>query len=356
MASLQRGHRFRALALATAALALAVLLWGAAASADARPHAPPNGKKYHGVSDSGNMDHFHRFRRAVRRHPAILQVFHAWSYKLTTNAFTRWRNTRTRGMVSISTAMSYGGAEVITPRGIARGHGDGYPLRLNRDIHRWGRPVYLRLMAEMNGYWNPYSAYNTDGSHRGRSHSQRNFRQAWRRFALIVRGGRKWRINRQLKRLGMPRIQRKGIYSDRRIPSVLPRAKAALMWVPQSSGSPDLPRNRPRAYWPGRRYVDWVGADHYARYPNWTGIRQLFRSYRKPFVLGEYGVWGAEAPAWIRKQLRWCKKRRRCKALVYYQGFGDPNPFQIWRYPRSKRALRAELRSRRFKHFAPEWR
>src|SRR5438874_203991 len=68
--------------------------------------------------------------------------------------------------------------------------------------------VYIRLFGEMNGYWNPYSAFNADGSSRGQSHSTSAFRKAWRRIVLIVRGGNRKTINRKLRKQDMPRIYR----------------------------------------------------------------------------------------------------------------------------------------------------
>ena len=53
---------------------------------------------------------------------------------------------------------------MITPQQIAEGRDDRYILRLARTIEETGQTVYIRLMAEMNGHWNPYSAYNADGS------------------------------------------------------------------------------------------------------------------------------------------------------------------------------------------------
>ncbi len=63
------------------------------------------------------------------------------------------------------------------------GRGDHYILRLNQSIAGSGQVVYIRLMPEMNGAWNPYGADNADGSSRGRDHSQAQYRQAWRRFS-----------------------------------------------------------------------------------------------------------------------------------------------------------------------------
>ena len=61
--------------------------------------------------------------------------------------------------------------------------------RSTRALARWGKPVFVRPLAEMNGHWNAYSAYNADGSSRGPDHSTAMFRKAFARIYLIVHGG-----------------------------------------------------------------------------------------------------------------------------------------------------------------------
>ena len=46
------------------------------------------------------------------------------------------------------------------------GTGDGYLLALNHALHTWGKPIYVRPFPEMNGHWNPWCAYNANGSSR----------------------------------------------------------------------------------------------------------------------------------------------------------------------------------------------
>ncbi|MGH3049272.1 MAG: hypothetical protein ACRDLK_03865, partial [Gaiellaceae bacterium] len=65
-------------------------------------------------------------------------------------------------MLGLSTGNGHGG-ERITPEQIARGKGDSYLVTLNRGIAAFGREVYVRPFGEMNGYWNPYSAYTQSG-------------------------------------------------------------------------------------------------------------------------------------------------------------------------------------------------
>ena len=97
-------------------------------------------------------------------------------------------------MLSLSTAPG-GGGEVISPKQIAQGRDDHYMLRLGESIKASKQVVYIRLMAEMNGHWNPYSAYNANGTPRGNGHTTKWFKAAWRRFDLIVKGGKRKSIN-----------------------------------------------------------------------------------------------------------------------------------------------------------------
>src|SRR5439155_19339644 len=166
---------------------------------------------------------------------------------------------------------------------------DRYLAALGRDFARHGKPVYLRLFSEMNNAANPYSAYHHNGKPRGEAHTQAWFRQAWRRVELVVKGGRATDINRRLRRLHLPRLR-----VHRR---TLARPRVAMQWVPMTAGSPNIPGNRPRAYWPGAAYVDWVGTDFYSRYPNFSGLNRIYgaRLYcGTRFVFGEWAMWGCD--------------------------------------------------------------
>ena len=126
-------------------------------------------------------------------------------------------------------------------------------MTLNRNLARSGRVVYVRLMGEMNGYWNAYAAYNANGSFRGEQNSPHFYIEAWRRSVLILRGGRVTRINRRLRALGLPPIKA-AVHAG----ETLPTPKVAFLWVPQDAGSPDTAANAPGAFWPGGTYVDWL--------------------------------------------------------------------------------------------------
>jgi hypothetical protein len=347
-------------ALAIAAGLLAVL----STAASARTFAPPNGETYHGVSETGDTADYRSFTDETNAHSAVSQSFFHWGVPLGTGALQRWRQTRTRGVLSLSTAPG-GQPEVIDPKGIAKGRGDRYMLSLNDSISDSRQVVYIRLFPEMNGHWNPYSAYNADGSSRTTDHSTKQFKRAWKRFAIVVRGGPLKSVNAKLRKLRMPRLlraksNRSKVYRRNGIGKRLPKPKVALMWVPQIIGSPAVAGNSPRRYWPGNRYVDWVGADAYAKFANstlWNSLTSFYRNYdKKPFVIGEYAPWDADpGGAFTARMFDWARRRGRAKMLIYYRSVNATNVFNIGFYPDARSVLRHELNSARFLPAAPEY-
>ena len=165
-----------------------VLVAGAAApAADVSPRRAR--QLYMGVSDGGSKTDYFHFAKAAGQHIPVMQAFETWN-SWSQEAIKRWKRTETRGMLSLSTTGCYGCGGVISPRGIRKGEGDRYLLTVNRKLAEWGRPTYIRLLPEMNGHWNPYSAFNEDGSSRGKSHKTAQFRKAWKRSVIIIKGGR----------------------------------------------------------------------------------------------------------------------------------------------------------------------
>ena len=325
---------------------------------------PPHGKIFHGVSDTGDAADLSKFSRQTGAHPAVLQDFFHWGVPLTTGALERWHKTKTRGVLSLSTAPG-GGPEVLSPKQIAIGRDDHYMLRLGESIKAAKQVVYIRFLPEMNGSWNPYSAYNADGTARDSGHSTKWFKQAWRRFDLIVKGGKRKLINKKLKKLHMPRILRAKsendkVYKREGVLRSLPKPKVSMQWVPQTSGSPDKKGNSPQAYWPGQQYVDWVGADVYSKFSNrtlWTNLNRLYKRYPKvPFLIGEYSAWDNDVSgAFINKLFGWARRNDRTRMLIYYRSVDPDNIFNIQFYPGAKDVLTSNLNGQRFAPKAPEF-
>jgi hypothetical protein len=331
-----------------AAAIFAVLFLIGASGAHANPFLPPAGKVFAGVSGSivAEDSDVPVFGTRSGKHPAVIQTFTAWDYDYTRYLRNAARH-KARVMVHISTKGG-SGREAIAPRAIAMGHGDGHIVHLTRAFADSGQVVYVRLMAEMNGSWNPYSSYGS-GGYKGGAHSQKNFKRAWRRIVLIMRGGPVDQINAKLHALGMPSVQGVG--------ETLPTPKVSFMWVPQVWGDPNVSGNSARAYWPGARYVDWVGTDFYSRFPNYRGLNGFYNSFRgKPFVFGEWALWGHDDPGFVHGLFNWIRHHKRVRMVMYNQGSHPAqSPFALKRYPRSAAALRHALRSPLFAPLAPEF-
>jgi hypothetical protein len=315
------------------ALALSLLAIPAGAAAD--PYLPAAGKTFAGVAGGYEAD---AFESQTGSHPSVFQFFGGWNQTIE-YMFTDAERAQARLMIHLSTVR--GSTEQITPRGIALGRGDAYLLRLSRRMEEGGGVTFIRLMAEMNGNWNAYCAYTASGRPKGRAYTTAMFRQAWRRTVLVLRGGPTASVNARLRSLGLPPVDTAA--------AALPAPRVAFLWVPQVAGAPDTRANSPGAYWPGSRYVDWVGTDFYSKFPNWAGLEHFYRAFgRKPFAFGEWALWGRDDPSFVHRLFAWSRSHRRVRMMIYNQGKLSDGPFRLVHYPRARKALRAELRAPRF--------
>jgi hypothetical protein len=213
----------------------------------------------------------------------------------------------------------------------------------------------------MNGSWNPYSAYSVDGAPRGRKHTTDSFRRAWQRVVLIVRGGKRRRINEELQKRNMPRIlgassNHDPIYKPQGVHRRLPHPRVAFMWTPAATSSPNVPGNEPGAYWPGKRFVDWVGTDVYSAYSRpLPRLKSFYRRWRNyPFVIGEYSPWNKDRSGrFTHKLFRWAEGHQRVRMMIYYRSVHAGSRFDINHWPKALRVLRHELNKPVFAPYAP---
>ncbi|HTA35279.1 MAG TPA: hypothetical protein VK761_01085, partial [Solirubrobacteraceae bacterium] len=222
---------------------------------------PPPGQVLAGVSGGSAA----AFGSQVGKHPAVYGYFATWGDSLRP-ALADARGAHARLLLHVSTDVGYGGeaGEVTSPGAIASGASDGYLIRVGEELSESNRPAYVALLPEMNQANNAYSAFSPSGSARDGAHSTTSFRQAWRRSALIVRGGSVASIDRRLRAIGLPPVRTSA--------ATLATPRVALMWAPQTAGTPDTPANEPAAYYPGSAYVDIVGTDFYSAFPNFAGL------------------------------------------------------------------------------------
>jgi hypothetical protein len=340
-----RGHKVQAAACALAALLALTLALAAPAGAGL---LEPRGKKiWFGVSDTGDPAQFGEFSNAVDKHPAVIESFRTWGSDFP-ESIERWQTARARPMIHITTADNNDGHEIVTPRAIAQGAGDEYLIRLNRLFYEKEMRAYVRPLGEPNRCLNVYASYDCGGAARDAAHTPRWYKLAFRRIYVIVHGGGKAReINRRLAEAGLSPLNA--------TVGGLPKAPVAIVWSPLPAGSPTVPHNRPRHFYPGSKWVDWVGTDFYASYPEWGALSGLYNRYagEKPFALTEWGVEAGDDPGFVGKLFAWVSKHPRCKMLVYYQDFGSTSSYRIQNYSASLAVLKDRLHSGLFPAYAP---
>jgi hypothetical protein len=235
-------------------------------------------------------------------------------------------------MLALNTG-SYGSRESATPRGIALGQNDAFLIRLNAVVAAFaGERFYVRPLPEMNAYWEANSAYNQNGSPRGAAYTTRWNRKALARIAVILRGGVEADVNAKLETLGLP-----AVHQDLAVTT----PKLRIVWNPQGYGAPNVPANRPDAYYPGDAYVDVIGDDLYdirGHGATWAAAEAMYKAHpSKPFAFPEWGLWGLDDPRYVRDMAKWVRTHRRTEFIAYFAG----RPGSTWDLaskPRSRAA------------------
>jgi len=223
----------------------------------------------------------------------------------------------------------------LSSRDIALGRGDAFLGEINRAVAAREGLVYIRPMPEMNGHWNEYCAYNSDGSSRGAARSTAAFRKAFARIYLLVHGGPPARVDAKLRRLGLPAARAGELAAN-------PVSRVRVVWNPQGYGSPDLPGNSAAAYYPGNAYVDVVANDIYniRHRAAWEANERLYAAHpTKPYAIPEWANWGFDEAGFISRMADFVRGHRRVELLAYYNG-RPGSPWDIASQPFSRAAYR----------------
>jgi HAMP domain-containing protein len=331
-----------------ASVAVALLLLASPAAAGAASFLPPAGKVYWGGQGGYTQAHIRDFAEQSGKHPAVFNYFISWRASESSFHWLSYRlaDARAEGTAAmLSVAPEDTG---LTPRDLAQGRGDAFLVGLNRLLAEHGQVTFLRPLSEMNNANNSYAPYDLSGRSRGPANSVGELKNAWRRVALIARGGEVAAMDAKLRRLHMPPV--------RTAAPELPRSAVALMWVPLSFGNPEIPKNHPSHFWPGSEYVDWVGTTWYSPFKA-SSAMQSFYSYplwrTKPFAFAEWGVWGRDDPAFVRQFFGFVKTHPRVRMAVYYQSALLKPEFRLSAHPSSRAVLRQAIRWPRLTGVAP---
>jgi hypothetical protein len=223
-----------------------------------------------------------------------------------------------RGSVPMVTWEPWGSrGQVFTLRDIANGRYDSYIAKAAGAAALWGHPFIVRFAHEMNGAWYPW------GRER-HGDSPRLYVAAWRHVVSIFR------------EYGATNV--------------------LWDWVPNQNRSGRFPF---QAYYPGDRWVDWVGLDGFnwslsQRWETFTEIfassyNSLVRMTSKPVMIAEVGSWeqGGRKALWVRSTMvRELPRFSHVRAFVWWSAKnvrGDDLRFNS--SPRALAALRSAMRS-----------
>jgi hypothetical protein len=334
-----------------ALLATALALVCAAPASAAMSLVPPKPDVLLGVSDRGATEGFNSFAELTGKHPALMQTFFGWG-NTPNKAYERWRETQTRPVVAISTQNAQTLEEIITPQQIALGYGDDYLLQLNQFFATHNLPAYIRPLGEPNRCLNAWAGVECDGTLKDGEHSSYWYKEAFRRIAAITRGGLTTEaLNAELAEIGLPGLQR----SKGTNPVSLPVAPVSIIWSPLPAGSPRVKGNFPGNYWPGSKWVDWVGTDFYAKYPVWEDLNRFYNAAKwrnKPMAITEWAMSEKDEPKFVDQLINWVVTHKRVQMLTYYQGFGYGNTYELAHYPQTAATLATKIRRATFLPYA----
>ena len=231
----------------------------------------------------------------------------------------------------------------LAPADIARGAEDARYVQLSSQLNGSNEDVWVRILPEMNGDWNPWCAYDETGRSRGPKYVPAQFVRAFRRIAIILRGGTTGVLDAKLRAAGLPPLR-----TER---GIQPSGRVMIIWNPQGHGTPYIAANGPQAYWPGAGYADIVADDLYSDSgePSWEGMETLY-AYRKPFLVDEWGLKGRDDVAFATRIFAWVLQHRRTVGVVYYnKGWsGGTDIFELASKPRSLAVYRRAVRNPRF--------
>ena len=243
-----------------------------------------------------------RFAREVGRRPVILSLYPSWSRRPFEASVLNpiWN----RGAVPLITWEPWSSTEEGIPlREIARGRYDPYIRRSAREAAAWGHPILLRFAHEMNGTWYPWG--------RRGANTPRLYVRVWRHVVRLFReagaGNVQW--------VWAPEVNEEAGPSGA---------------LPLLGAGPSHPYPFAR-YYPGDRWVDWVGLDgfNWGKGGEWQSFTTIFaNSYdtvigltRRPIIITETASneRGGEKGAWIQSALgQEVPRFRGIRAVVWF--------------------------------------
>jgi hypothetical protein len=194
-----------------------------------------------------------------------------------------------------------GGYRGVTTRDIVSGVFDGYITQYARDVKKYGKPLFVRLICgEFNGSW-----WQCCSPKANPKLTTTDFVSAWRRVVDIFR--------------------QEGV------------TNVAWIWTPVAFPPPPADWGQDpnwQAYYPGDDYVDWVGGDmNDWGLPHWLDpLYQFGIDHGKPFFLAEFAIrhqgttlTHAQQVQWLEAMFDYIESHPQIKAISYFNYKNNPD-------------------------------
>jgi hypothetical protein len=307
-----------------AGIAVVVLMLAVQASAPGSATAAPVAESHRvalGVyvpEALSRPDRIDSYARLVGRKPAIISAYIRWSSPPFVRAELEdvWK----RGGVPMITWEPWTVADRGVPlSAIADGAYDPYVRDAAQAAAAWGHPVLLRFAQEMNGTWYPWGR-GKDGN------TAALYKRAWMHLVGIFRG-----------------------YHARNVEWV---------WTPNENSSGRFPFAQ---YYPGDRWVEWVGLDGYnwGSAGDWSSFTEVFaasynalrRITSRPMMITETGSneTGGNKAAWVASALRReIPEFTGIRAVIWFDARFPRVDARVDSSGAALRAFRAAVRSPRY--------
>jgi hypothetical protein len=246
--------------------------------------------------------------------PVVLGSYKAWTIPLidTEQLEAIWQ----REAVPLVTWEPWGeeGGPVFKLKDIAAGVYDPYIRRSAEAAAAWGHPLFLRFAHEMNGGWYPWGRGNN-------GNTPTLYKQAWRHIVGIFEAA------------GADNVK--------------------WVWCPNENSNGRFPF---RQYYPGDRWVDWVGLDgfNWEISARWHSFDEMFASSydslveltEKPVMIVETGSWetGGDKAEWVANALeRELPRFEHIRALLWWNVDDPRGDLRVDSSPAALAALRRGL-------------
>jgi hypothetical protein len=285
---------------------------------------PPPGKIYFGASTGGVGANYDAFLHGAGV-PAVA-IYNRWT---TPNGNFDWllrESQRRPTTVMISWNFPGDGRQAS----IASGMYDDYIRQRIAEIKRYGKPVFIRLNWEFNGFWYRWSAQDSAGKTRP-GNSPEDYKAAWRHVVSMFAG----------------------------------QHNVTFVWCPNLFEPVPVAHGLTVYDWyPGDAYVGWVGLDAYPGSANWgwmqngkQGMNELYafvRRRHKPMMIAEWGlntVSTGDSLVWMRWYLDWIAQHPGVKAALYFDynnTDSEGKDYRLSTFPAAARFLRSNLQNGRW--------